>query len=464
MAIMVTCTIMVRRVDKSGGRRATLRAAVLLATAAATASAVAATDRDYSLRMKAGYTDNINRTPTDEQSAEMYAVGGTLDYTQKTARLDANAHGDLDYVWYTQESVDDQLVGNFMGELIYGIVPEQFLWFATENFGQGRLDEFQPSGPDNQQAINAFSTGPQAYFKLDERLVIFAEGAFSNVWYQDSDADNNQYRGDVALIRALSTNSNVQLGLGYQRIDYDDPDFSPNIDVASVALGYRSESERSMLSVDAGYQHLDDGESPGNAPLLRLEYRHRASAYSSVVLDAGYMYNDGAGLLGLDQGLPGADASPGRYNTGAVFEDAYAGLGWNLNRARTRLFAGIRYHDQSYVQNDQPDVNRLDLSAGASRDLSREWTIGTSVNYWKEDYSGSGFKTNETDLEVFAAWEFSRTLQLRASWDFWQRGVNGPTQDSSENRYWLTAQWSPTAGRPSRVQDSRSKSLQRPQQ
>jgi hypothetical protein len=97
-----------------------------------------------------------------------------------------------------------------------------------------------------------------------------------------------------------------------------------------------------------------------------------------------------------------------------------------------------------------------------SRELSRAVSVGVDADYWKEDYKDSGFETNETNVATWIGWSVSRTVDLRVMWNYWQRGVNGPQQDSSENRYWLTVEWTPNKGRASRIQGGPRTGLEPP--
>jgi hypothetical protein len=432
-----------------------MAAALSMAVGLALANTARAEDVfDYSLRALAGYTDNLNRTSANEESSGIYSIGGTLDYKQKSARLDANLASDLGYVVYSGSGADDRFVGDLVGDAVYSFVPDHFQWFASDNFGQGRLNEFQPSGPANEEAINYFSTGPRVYVNLSDRLQVLATGTYSNAWYQDSNGDSNQYGGGLSLIRILSGGSNVRIGANYQRIDYADPQFSPNVDTTSYFLGYRSAIGRTTITADAGYQHVDYGGQTSGDPLLRLTLNRQITPYSSLELQAGDVYNDGAGLMANDQSMPGNSASPGRYNNGQVFEDRYVGLAWGLDRVRTHLNLGVLYHDQNYIEDAQADLTRLDVLAGVSRDLSREWTIGADYYYWKEDYQAPGQDTDESNVGVFAAWQVSPSIELRGQWDYWWNSAATPGDDASENRFWVTFVWQPPGRRAARPADA----------
>jgi hypothetical protein len=415
---------------------------------------------DYSLKSVAGYSDNLNRTATNEEGSGLFALGGTLDYQQKSARLDTNIKAyDLGFAVYSADSSYDQVVGNLVGDVIYSFVPERFQWFASDNFGQGQLNEFQPSGPGNVGSINLFSTGPVVYINLSDRFQVSVTGTYSNAWYQDTNGDSDQYSGGLSLIRVITPNSNVRVGANYQRIDYTDPQFSPNVDTTSYFLGYQSEVGRTHIKADVGWQHVDYGNQTSDDPLLRLELGRQITAYSSLNLQAGDVYNDGAGLMASQQSMPGGTSSPGNSSNGQVFEDRYLGLGWSLNRARTHLYLSGRYDDQNYIVATEQDLSYLFVNAGASRDLSRTWTVGADYYYWKTNYKKPDVytappfnqDTDETTVGVFAGYHLTSTMELRGQWQYWFNSVVNPGGDASENRFWLTLIWQPPGSHRTRM-------------
>ncbi len=145
--------------------------------------------------------------------------------------------------------------------------------------------------------------------------------------------------GGLSLIRVLAPNSNVRVGATTSASTTPTRRSARISTVPSYFLGYQLGSRRATrIEVDIGYQHVDYGGQTSDDPLLRLELGRRSRPYSSLSLQAGDVYNDGAGLMASQQSMPGGQPSPGSSsNNGQVFEDRYVGLGWSMDRARTHL-------------------------------------------------------------------------------------------------------------------------------
>jgi hypothetical protein len=395
---------------------------------------------DLTLRAGGGYSDNVNRTPTDETSSNVYAPGLDVNYRETTRRLDAKVTGDLDYLSYTAKGLNSQLIGNFYGDVSYGIVPETFVWNLNESYGQGRADLLQPSNPQNTEGINYFSTGPELTLRLSNRMFVTANAMYANSWYQDQDTDSNQYGGGLSLGRTLSQATNVQVSAQYMKINYMDPNAGPDTDLWEYYLAYSAEGSRSTLRFDAGYRSFDNGVDSQGGPLVRFNLSRKLSAYSTVFVLAGDVYNESASQLNGNLATPGNPGGTNGYSNGEIFVDRYGGAGFTFDRMRTRFGATVTYHDQNYVQSAANDLNRWDANGNIERDLSRAWTAGLQFWYYHEDYKNISYSDAELDYGLYASWQFARTLALSFEWQRWQSQASDQP-DANENQYWLRLNW-----------------------
>lgn len=401
-----------------------------------------AEELDLILRASAGYSDNVNRTSSDEQSSNIYAPGLDIDFKELTRRLDATVTGNLDYLTYTAHGLDNQLVGNFYGNVSYGFVPETFVWNVQESYGQGRGDLAQPMSPGNTDGINYFSTGPQVTLRFSDRMFLTANAQYANAWYQGQDTDSNQYGGGVSLGRSLSQATNVQASVQYQKIDYLDSSAGPDVDMWQYFLAYTAKSPRSSLTANAGYRSFDDGIETRGGPLIRLNLSRQLSGYTTVFVLAGDEYNDSAGQLNGNLSVPGNPGVTNGYSNGEIFVDTYGGGGFTFSRLRTRFGATATYHDQNYVQSSDNDLHRWDVNGYVERDLNRAWSAGFDFWYYHEDYTNVSSSNAEANYSLYVNWKFARTVGLSVEWNHWQSTASDQP-DANENQYWLRLNWHP---------------------
>ena len=118
-------------------------------------------DLRYALSVGALYSDNINRTPTNEETATVGTAGLDLRARRESQRLSYRANSNLNYLNYLDTDLSDKVVGHFNGSSSYALVPGRLLWIVRDDFDQTRIDNLSPAAPSNRQNINEFATGPE---------------------------------------------------------------------------------------------------------------------------------------------------------------------------------------------------------------------------------------------------------------------------------------------------------------
>ena len=425
---------------------ARLALAVAMTTCASGAVRAAEPHLDYSLRAGGGYSDNLGRSDTDTVSSAFYSAGGTLDYLFKSARTDAAALADFDWIDYDDQSFDSQVLGSLNGHFRYQLVPERFTWVFEDNFGQSARDPFSPSTSNNTENMNFFTTGPDLALHFGHRMGLEMDARYSNVWYQRSVNDNDRYSAGASLVRYLSEASRVFLRTDYNNVQFSGDSLSPDYDRWNAYAGYASENARTKLTVDAGYSSLHRAGQTESGPLFRLGWSRTLSESLTADLRGGYEYNDSAGALGFNQAGGGAvgAGTGGVVSTGDVFEDSYGAANLHFDKLRTRIGAGVEYHHENYLAIDALDRDRTHLYADFTRRVGRPFTVTFSAAYDMFNYTpGSTLDYDELALGAGGGWQVGPTVVLSLDYWYYQRpGSSFGTYD--ENRIWLRAAWSPS--------------------
>ena len=423
--------------------KAAVAAALALAATAARPDGLA-----LDLRLSGGYSDNVYRTSSDQESSSLYAPGFDISYEENTARLQARAEGSLDYLFYSADGLDDRLVGTFDGYADFGIVPETLIWNFTESYGQGLADGFQVATPENVEGINYFATGPELRLALSQRMFMTANAVYANSWYENSDGDSNQYGGGIAFGRTLSEASSVRLSAQYLKTNYTSDTFAPDYDTWEYFGAYRVEGARTSLDLDLGYRNFDDGTKTQGGPLVRFNLSRVLSAYTTVYVIAGDEYSNSAGQLTGDLSMPGNPGATSGGANGQVFVDTYGGVGLRFDRLRTRFGGSVTYHDENYVETSLNDQHRWDVAAYLQRDFTPKLTGGLDLTYSDWDYTQVDDSNSELNASLYLDWRFARTVGATIEWARWSGSSTG-SPDADENQYWLRFTWH-AIDRPSR--------------
>lgn len=429
------------------GRPALLLASVLAFTATG-AHAQGAAERqglDFGLRGGAGYTDNVGRAGDGGVESAFYSLGGTLSYARQAGRVLADVRADLDWLDYEKEGIDSRVWGDLNGQVRYVIVPDRFLWVFADDFGQGAIDPFASTSPNNVENINHFRTGPQLTIRLGSAAGATLDARYGNVWYEDSPNGSDRYNAGLRLFREQSNASRIYLRGSYEDVQFEDDAFLEDYDRVEAALGYEVAGARTTLTAEAGYTEVNRGDSRFDAPLVRLELERRLGDAFVLKLRGGSEFNDSATNLRAVAQFDPRGGRVGVVATGDVFETRYGGATLAFRRQRTGLQAGVDYYDEDYLSLDAYDRKRLRVHVGFDRELTRSLSLrlGAHRQESESDQDG-GLDYEEYEYGAGLTLRPTRKLALGLNYQYYRRpGDSYASFD--ENRAWLRVQWSPSA-------------------
>ena len=413
---------------------------VLLATLLSGA-ALAAPPLGYSISAGAGYSDNIGRTSTAEQSDSMGTAELQLGFTQNTRKLEADLAANLAYFEYFDNTYDSEVIGNLQGTATVRIVPERFNWTFEDNYGQVRSDPFAAVTPDNRENVNYFATGPELFFKLASQTRLELSGRYSKVTYEDTQLDSDRYSGLVSVLRSLSSASTVSLNVQQERIEYDVDLAGADYDRQSAYLGYAIAGSRTRATVDLGYTRLKQTGNEEDGLLLRLEASRRVTASSTLSGRAGREFSDSGNAFRSQQGLGGVDVvDVGTQSTTQTlnpFISTYGGLGWDFARRRTGWGVGAYFYDEDYRQQSSLDAKRILGTAYVYRDLSSNMRLSLGGDYSDNDFDVATNDYRETSVSAGLTWQLGSKLWLNLEYQRFDRSSDVATGEYEENRGWL---------------------------
>ena len=85
------------------------------------------------------------------------------------------------------DTYDSDFVASGTASLVFGIVPERFLWTIEDTFGQLTISQFEPVTPENRQNANFFSTDPDVFLRLGSQTDRQIGGRYAASTCEESD-------------------------------------------------------------------------------------------------------------------------------------------------------------------------------------------------------------------------------------------------------------------------------------
>lgn len=420
-------------------------AAILFASAAAA-------EVEYGVEVGIGNSDNILRTPTDENSETILTTGFDLTWLREDGLLWADVDLDLSYFEYQDDAFDSEVAGLADAELRLRFAPERFEWVFTDRFGQSRTDPFVQATPGNSENVNFFSTGPDLTFRLGTAASVTLFGRYSMSNYEDTNFDDERELVGVSVARNFSQRSRFSVNATTENISFDDPLVGDDFDRRSAYLSYENEGARTRLNAQAGMSQIDrDGETE-DYPLFSLNVSRDLSPRTVLSFSAGTRSSDASSGVGFDDVFGGGGGSgiPGRISTADTFEMRDARLTWEFSAPRTQFGASIGYQDNVYDTASEFDRSRRTVGLHARRQVSPRFFLDAHANLSTSEFDESGQEDDETQVGLLASWNAVGRLFIELDLSFQDRDSTVPETEFQELRAFLRFAWRSSGERQAR--------------
>jgi hypothetical protein len=413
------------------------------------ASSRSSADIAWNVSAGVGETDNVRLTPTDEQADTISELGADIAWHEQRRTFAADVTGDLSYLDYLHHYYKSEVIGNFLGNLQFTLLPQVLRWTFSDNFGQGVIDPLAQVTPANREYINYFSTGPDLTLPLGSLNALLADVRYSKVTYQTSPLGNERYAANVGVRRELSAATAISVNVRDELIRFDNSILNPDYDQQEAYLRFDAHGARTRLEIEVGLDRLKLQNGSNNGVLARLEATRQLSPSASVVATLGHEYSDAGQDFRTLQALGGATlATQSVQPTADPFKNDYATLEWNYQRNRTGFGFGGGYFKETYQAGQGLDENRLTFDAHASRRLTPNIEATLMANYERDSfYDVLGNSTLGT-VSGLVTWRASRMVSVVVEYDHARRESDLRTTEYTDNRGWLKIRYGRTPDQP----------------
>ncbi|WP_405229998.1 outer membrane beta-barrel protein [Lentisalinibacter sediminis] len=401
---------------------------------------------DYEIRAGAAYTDNVRRVSNGEEDDTIAVAGFSVDWSEERRRFEANVAGDFDYFDYLDNTFDSDNVSLLNAGVLFKVSPGLFHWSADNTYGTIRSDPFAAETPEFRENVNRFSTGPDFFFRLNDRTSLNLNGRYALNEFEESRADNDAVSGSLSLVRGISRNRSVSLNISADRIDYDtDDEGTSGFDRVAAFFGFNSRISRGTLDLAVGVNELHDADEKFSGTYAKVGWSRELSAISSVSISYSQQYSYAGDLFSRVEGVVSGNLDPGEIiPVRDPLENRDLSLGYSYRKGglTCSVFGYVREDD--YQENISFDNRRLGGIATIGVALGPDWNLRSRIRY--EDWDFDTTNRNDEYLEFLAA------IERRISRRFWfslehridDRASTISGQDYTENRTTLYVSFRPT--------------------
>lgn len=405
--------------------------AVLSATSAGAATA--------SFDIGAERSDNIARTPTNEQTEATATARAAFAMALERPRLKGDIDADLRYLSYLENTFDDELVGGASVDLEATLIQQRLTWIVQDNFGQVARDRRAVETPVNRQNLNVFSTGPDLTLPLGARTDLSVSGRWTDANYEGAGQNSESVDGSVGLSRQLSEQTALSLYGTAKETDYAGGPQFQTYRINSAYLRFAANASRTTLSVDGGYTEATHGDVSNGGVLAHLNISRKVGAYSSLGLTAGSEFQDAAAQFQLDQTQLGV--LPGNQDTvvaGDVFRSNFVFLTFGTQRDRTSFDIGVNATRERHEEQANLDRDFVRGTVSLSRRATQRLDVELHGSYSNEDFVGPAAVTfKEWSTGVGVVMRLTPSVGIRLSVDHYDGSSDDGTRNYEENRAYI---------------------------
>lgn len=423
------------------------RASIAAGVAGILLASTAAAEVEYGVEVGIGNSDNIARTPDNEESETILTTGVDLNWLREEGLLYADVDLDLSYFQYQDDAYDSEVVGLADAELRLRFAPQRFEWVITDRFGQSHTNPFVAATPGNVENVNYFSTGPDLTFRLGTAASVTLFGRYSMSTYEDSNFDDERELFGLSIGRDMSQRSRFAVNATTENVSYDDPLVGEEFDRRSYYLSYEAEGARTRMSAQAGLSEIDRGDDTEDYPLFSFNLSRDVSPRSVLSLSAGTRSSDAASGVGIDDVFGGGSGIPGRISTADTFEMRDARVAWDFSAPRTTFGLSVGYQENLYDTTTEFDRSRQLMSVHARRQITPRLSIEARAQLHMTEFDESGQEDDETLYGIEASWNAVGRLFIELDLDLHDRDSTVDETDFQELRTFLRFVWRSTGER-----------------
>jgi hypothetical protein len=408
--------------------------------------------RDWWVGLGASHTDNAALVGTGTVADTIENVSGGIHYAESDPRIQALLAGTGQYLHYDKGTFGDEFLGNGVGHLGVGIVPERIVWTVDDTFGQAAIDPSVAFRPTNLQNVNTASTGFQLrpYFGSDAHIELTAQAGESR-YEQTKSLDNNFTNANLGFVRQVSPSLNWSLNADATHLVYQVPG-DPTYDREEAFLRLQQiDARQDKLTLDAGATAVRGFGQRDQSPLLRLNWEHHLTASLRFIATGDVEYQSTADQVGAAvRSAPQEFGPQSVVPTELIHRIESIGAGIHFERVRTTLGLDASYGQETYLGTGQ-DASGVTIAtrkvtsvrAVASRRFTQRLTGVLDGSYVRHQSQQLFYDDNLKYYNAHLSWHLGRGLFLDAGYRHDEQDFGIATNSYRDNIEYLSINYRP---------------------
>ena len=396
-----------------------------------------------------GHSDNLGRAQDGTGEADdIIRAGLVFSLLEESQKVNANIQGEIFRYKYQNNTFDDETLG-FLNALVDFRITERVLgWSIQNNYGQQMVNIFQPIRPGNRESVNIFSTGPDFNFLFGARTGLDVALRWSDLRYETRPRDNQRTSANVRAYRQVSETRTFGLTVFGETVEFDDQTFNNDLDRYLASGSFTANSDRTNLSFDLGWNWIEVDQTKADGVYYNFSLGRQISGRSSLSFNAGHEFSDSGNLFQFYNGLNGRGNEYGAgaedadlENTSDPFTNNFARLSYNFTGERTQWIFAADWREEDYEEQDLRDRKIYGLTGQVTRELTESLVFDLFGQVGRREFNAQSREDDDIRVGAGLALVLGQRWTVRVDYDYINRDSTDPNDSYTENRYFLSAQY-----------------------
>ena len=323
------------------------------------------------------HATNINHQNTPADSEVAQTLRGRISVIENTANLVANIDTTLEATRYSNNQATDVTTGQLLGTALWSIKPGQLEWFVSDVYTQTALDPLSSNTPSNRQNVNAFTTGPNYYVRINRRSNLALEARLENYAYDNAQIDNSRVFGASRLDYMFTSSISSNLHYESTQVMYENnvlnngvlnPDFNRN----DVFLGLLYQRNVNRAELQGGYTIINyDGTTDTRESRYLLALENRRTRTTTIRAEYNREISDTSSDL---RSVTSTDNTTLLATSALLYVRSSTSLNITNTLSSGTLILNVYKTDSDYLADDTQDQDETEKGAS----LRNLWNISGS--------------------------------------------------------------------------------------
>lgn len=394
-------------------------------------SLVVAVEIEYGLEVSLANYENIDRTVNPSQDEWVESIIGRISAVENTSDMVANISASIETINYRNNQQEDTTVNNLNANGLWIISPRQFEWFLSDIYSQRIINPLLNNTQSNRQNVNAVSTGPNYYWRLNSKNNLNLEARYENIDFEDTSGDNDRLNSALRWVYLINSSLTGSVNSEIENVKFKGASLN-NFIRNNIFVRIDYNKGRNILLAEAGIAEINyEAQNDVATQQYLIALQNQRNSTSNVRFEYVRELTDSSTqLITTLPGMESQNADAAVLNTELYTQDNII-----LRYSKELSFGDIlfdaskyrrKYENQS-IYNQQGNIGLIRATYNVSQSSTFDFeTRLTNTNY-------DNLNPKRVDEEVFTRLRHSYVARRNLSLSFSVESVKRKSTDTLNN-------------------------------